>query len=218
MSAIAGAIVGGLIALLAQLIALRATKKQRDEDRDYIRKALGNSLLFKMIRVHSNFFNIHHHVEVCYKEGIRRGDISHPWRFFIPLANPPDPIAFSSDEMGMLISLRDNDVFNSMIDMDVAHNSLLAVLRVAIVLRKELTEKLKVDGVDGSQLAGVLRPEEWLALQPRMIEVNSVIEQMRAQAKKEYEASKKTLDDLATLFRVKLGLGYSIEPVPGISI
>ena len=40
-SAIAGAVVGGLIALATQLVSLRASNKQRVEDRLYVQQALG---------------------------------------------------------------------------------------------------------------------------------------------------------------------------------
>jgi predicted acylesterase/phospholipase RssA len=52
-SAIVGAIVGGLIALGAQMLALRADRKRREEDHKREQQALAASLLFKMMRIHS---------------------------------------------------------------------------------------------------------------------------------------------------------------------
>ena len=58
-SAIAGAVIGGLIALVAQVIFLRTAKKQREDEQRRTQQALANSLLFKMMRIHSNFVAIH---------------------------------------------------------------------------------------------------------------------------------------------------------------
>ncbi len=212
-SAIAGAVVGGLIAFAVQLVTLRASKRQRDEDRLQSRQALGNSLLFKMVRIHSDIYGIHHHLETCFDSASKRGLGGEPWNFVIPLANPPSAIEFSSDEMGMLLAQKDNDLFNAVLSMDVLHNSLVDLIRLINSSRKELTDRLRVDRVDGTVLTGVLRPEERLALQPRIIEVNSLIEQVRIQSKKDCKESGEALDRLAEVLRDKLGLSYKLERI-----
>ena len=212
-SAVAGAVVGGLIALVIQLVNLRASKRQRDEDRLYTRQALGNSLLFKVVRIHSNIFGIHHHIETCYKSALKLGGESEPWNFMIPLANPPEFVFFSADEMAMLLALKDNELFNLVMSLDVIHNSLVEMLKLLNVTRKDLTDRLKVQQIDGTTLSGVFSENEKLALRPKMIEVNALAEQVRMLAKNYYDDSAKALEQLAELLRSKLNLTYSIERI-----
>ena len=137
-SAIFGAVVGGSIAYMIQLKALREGRKQRDEEHKRLQQALGNALLFKMIRVHSNFYDVHKYIEGCFAEAARREHKGEPWQFVTPLANPPDPVYFSSEEMGMVLGLKNDDVFNLVLQMDVIHNSLIDIVRVLNTERRAL--------------------------------------------------------------------------------
>jgi len=111
-SAVVGAAVGGLIAYVVQKVALIEARNQRKEDARNIQTALANSLLFKMIRIHSDMYGISRHIESCFEDAKKRKFDGEPWQFFLPLANPPDPIHFSSDEMGMLLALKNDVAFN----------------------------------------------------------------------------------------------------------
>lgn len=78
-SAIAGAVVGGVIAYAVQIRALREGKRQRADDQKSIQQGLGNSLLFKMIKIHSNIHGIHRHIEECFETAAKRGQKGEPW-------------------------------------------------------------------------------------------------------------------------------------------
>ena len=116
LSAIFGAIVGGMIAYAVQIKALREARNIREQDRKQVQQALGNSSIFKMIRIYSNASQIQQYIEECFKEAERDNFKGVPWRFVRPLANPPSDIHFSPDEMGMLLSLKDNDLFNLVVN------------------------------------------------------------------------------------------------------
>lgn len=210
-SAILGAVVGGSIAYRIQLKALREGRMQRDEDHKRLQQALGNALLFKMVRIHSNFYGFHRHFEDCFAEAARRGSTDDPWRFVLPLANPPDPVHFSSEEMGMLLALKNHDVFNLVLPMDVIHNSLIATVKVLNTERAALTERLKTDEAEGAVLSSNLDRDQTLALRPRMINVNSLIEAIRANAKRGFEESHEAMSRLNEVLRDKLGLTYKLE-------
>jgi hypothetical protein len=68
-----GAIIGGLIAYFVQVKALRGGRRQRDKDQERTKQAQGYSLLFKMIRIHSDLYGIHQHLEGCLKKQDGRG-------------------------------------------------------------------------------------------------------------------------------------------------
>lgn len=210
-SAIIGAVVGGGIALIGQLIAMRYERKKRAEDRLEVKRALAHSLLFKVLRIHTNFYGMYRHIEDHFERAERKGLQAQPWQIVAPLANPPKHLHFSSDEMGMLLSLKDDDVFNSLASLDVVHNSLVDLFNLMMQLRMALTDSLKASGVEGVTVSGVVSREDWQRLQPKMLEVNSLIDAMRNQAKRDFNESNRALPHLANLLMKKLDMKYRLE-------
>ena len=211
-SAIAGALVGGFIAYLVQVKALREGRQQREADHNRIRQAQAYALLFKMIRISSNFAIIHRYIEGCFEKADQEGIEGEPWQLLLPLANLPSPVHFSSDEMGMLLSLESDEVFNLVVPMDDIHNSFIDAVRTLNAERRALTELLKPDKIEGKAVTGVMDREEALALAPQMINVNSLIEKIRPAAKTNAEESSKALDELNQLLKTKLQLTHELEP------
>ena len=119
IGAVVGAIVGGVISYFIQRSALREARDQRREDDLRTQRALAHALLFKVIRIHSDFDAIYSHVEGCIEKAANEGFKGEPWQFVLPPANIPDAVKFSSEEMGMLLSLKNDDVFNKIAAMDV---------------------------------------------------------------------------------------------------
>jgi hypothetical protein len=210
-SALIGAIVGGLLALGAQMIALRAVRKQREEDHKRTQQALANSLLFKMMRIHSNFGGIHRYIEESFDEAKARGLGGPSWQFLRPFANVPPPVDFSPDEMAMLLAQKDDGVFNAVLGADGIHNSYMEILRTYKDERKALMDRLTPQRVQGDMGSGELSPQEMLILQPRIIDVSSLAEQLRTHAATGYSESTKVLDRLHKLLKERLGLPYKIE-------
>jgi hypothetical protein len=210
-SAIAGAIVGGLIAYAVQVKALREARDQRKEDRLNVREALANGLLFKMIRIHSNMYGLREHIDGCFENAKKENFDGEPWQFVLPLANPPDTVHFSSDEMGMLLSLRDDKTFNLVLPMDILHNSLRAAVIVLSSERKKLTDQFAAHDTEGTKISTELSKDKAAALRPRMIELNVLIENVRDQATKDANESRDALKTLHDLFRDKLKIRHKLE-------
>jgi hypothetical protein len=213
-SAIAGAIVGGLIAYVIQIRALREGRTQRAEDRQLVRQAQAHALLFKMIRIHSDFRSMQQHIVDCFTRGATQGMTGEPWQFFQPLANLPDPVHFTADEMGMLLGLKDNDVFNLVAPLDIVHNSFFEALRVTFLERRALVDALAIGKVEGLVVSGTLDPnsERGLRFRAKMNEVNTLIETLRVNTKRDVDETARALDLLSNLFHEKLGLAYKITP------
>jgi hypothetical protein len=161
--AIAGAIVGGVIAYVVQIKALRESRKQREEDRRQIKQPQAHALLFKMIQIHSDFFGIQRHFDECFEAASKKNFKGEPWQFVLPLANLPDPIHFSSDEMGMLLALKNDDVFNLVASLDVVLNGLSAAFGTMNSVRRELGQRIKPDAVVGHVFTGTTR-SFWLCV------------------------------------------------------
>jgi len=91
--------------------------------------------------------------------------------------------------MGMLFAQKDNEVFNLVLPMDVMHNGLIVMAAGLSNQKVELGERIKPDKAQGMAVSGLMSQEQWLALRPRMIDLNSLIENMRSGAKRGAEES-----------------------------
>lgn len=137
--------VGGLIAFGIQLVALRAAAKQRAEEAAERRKALGHALLVKMLKIHSHLHGFNEHLEETFAKAEKAGFDGEPWQIVRPIANHPPTVHFSTDEMVMLLSLKNDDVFNDVLSMDGVHNSTIALFQTFAECRRSLTSLLPAE-------------------------------------------------------------------------
>ncbi len=126
-AAIAGAIVGGVIALAIQMIALNAAARDRKADAAERKNALGHALLFKAVRIYSHLRQFNHHVMAGAEEQKKRGHKAIAWQVVLPFANLPEKVHFSTDEMALLLSLKNDDLFNNAVSFDEVHNSTIDI-------------------------------------------------------------------------------------------
>jgi hypothetical protein len=210
-SGVIGAVFGGGITFLAQSRGFREQRKQRAEDRLRWQLGLAHSLFFKMMRIHSDFYGVHRHIEDCFEKAASEKFGGSPWQFVLPLANFADAVHFSPDEMSMLLGLKDIQVFNMVMEMDVRHNAVLDAARVMSAERRALTQRLEADAVEGARLSGVIDPKTRLLLMPKIIEVDGVIAQTRNDAKSGTDESYAAMDALQKLLKARLDVPLRFE-------
>lgn len=208
-SAISGAVVGGVIALVVQLIAINASKKERIADKNEKRRALGHSLIFKATRIHSNIDQLQRHLE----EPFARVDPSlniEPWSLVRPLANPPDDVHFTADEMSLVLSLNNPDLSETLMSIDVIHNGLIDIFETYRVERGETLSLMpaEMDGIVGRT---ILTKDQEMLVRPKMVAMNQLIEDLRIRAKRDYEESRDAVEELLATANDKLGLGLKME-------
>jgi hypothetical protein len=120
--------------------------------------------------------------------------------------------------MGMLLSLKDGPVFNDLMDLEVLHNSLISVVGIFNADRTALIEKMAAVSDTFSEtdkfVTGGGPGAEWWANRPKMMGVNSLVEQLLPMAKNGLTLSHKTLHAANNLFRVKLNISYKLEIKP----
>jgi hypothetical protein len=205
-----GAVVGGLISFSIMTKTLREARQNRREDRRRTDQALGNAIHFKLIRIHSDINGIRRHLDECFAHN-RIDPNAQPWQFTRPLVNLPDAVHFTSEEMGMLLGLRNDAVFGAVVELDLLHNTLIEGVRAMSAERQSLLAMLRPQHVDASMIvSGVLDPAE-VAVRARMLEVNDLIRNIYAAAQRDDERSRTALRQLNELLRRELGLTYRLE-------
>lgn len=149
-------------------------------------------------------------MEECFEKLNAHGG-DEPWQVFLPLINLPDSVNFSSDEMGMLLGLKDDNTFNATMELDVLHNSLIDAMKVLNADRRALTTRLQPQTSEGNKLSGTFSEKDWLTIRPAMIEVNSLAEAVRNQATRDNKQSREALEEVLALFRRKLEIKQKLE-------
>lgn len=210
VSAIVGTVFGGLIAYCIQLKALFENRKQRAEDIRRTQEMLGNSLIIKMIQMHSDIYTIHQHVE----ESLRNVSDPkiEPWQVVQPLANPPDPVLFSSEELSMLMSMCDDRVFNMILPLDRVHSAILNIVKIHYSERTILLTLLGKDVVYTGNIGHTeLDKDQFMRAKPQMITVNCIINQLHDHTKRYLGESKEALLALHELLQDIIKLKSKLE-------
>lgn len=216
-AAIAGSIVGGAIAAGIQYFATRAEKKRRAIEAKERRHALALSLLFKMIKIHSHLHQYHSHLEESFRRGQSDPEKPEPWQFVLPIANNFEPVHFSTDEMTMLLSLKNDNLFNDMVSMDEVHNSTLILFDTFKALRTELTSQLstRMNGTVGS---AAMTKDQFLQLRPKMVELNGLLNDLRARCELDAREARNNLTRLHAELVDKVGITFKFEFKPGMEM
>lgn len=211
-SAISGAVIGGLIAYFIQLKALRESRSIRQDDLRQTQQALGNSIIFKLTRIISDAKQIELHFSNCKPENTA-SSISEmePWQAVIPLANLPPQINFAPEELAFLISLEEYEVFNSVCILDQSHSALIEAVGVYATQREILMEKAKPKASKRNLGTYEFEKEEYLAIRPNMVAVNSIAEQNFSYARRLFGETRIGLEGIHKLLKEKFDLQYNLE-------
>ena len=204
-----GAILGGTINYVLQRAARAESKKQRDADRREVRTALAYSFLFKMIRIVSSLKHLGNTVRSSLDEAAAKGYKGSPWRVVLPVVNPPDAVKFTSDEMGMLLSL-DDKTFNAVAAFDELHNGTTAIFEAYSKRRSAIMEKFgaKMEGNIGST---VMTEEDLMWLAPREVELNGLVDAMLERTEQDYEETVAGLKAVHALFVKEFDIKKTLE-------
>ncbi|NEK56178.1 hypothetical protein GUK36_43945, partial [Rhizobium leguminosarum] len=111
------------------------------------------SLLFKVISIHASFGHIKAHVDERLEFG-KSVKTEHVSAILLPIANPPSPIDFAPSEMAMLLSLKDDDVFNALASLDKIHNSIIPAWTMYDARRTSIASQGEDQRFDGSEGKG----------------------------------------------------------------
>ena len=206
-----GTIVGGLISWVLQSKALSDKRKERVKDLQRSQQVLANSLIIKMIKIYSNFSSINKHLEDSLANPEHIEGNPEPWQIVKPLAILPNPVFFSSEELSMLMSIGNDDVFNAVLPLDTVHNALSDTVQLFQNKQLVLLDQLKVEQIEGAFFKGSLNERQFMAMRLKIKEVNTLIEQTSLQIERGLEESKKALINLHTVLQDELVLTYKLE-------
>jgi hypothetical protein len=199
--AIIGSVLGGLTSYFLQRKSLAATKALHDLDRTETRKALGYSLLFKMIRVVSSLQQLGKLVTGSLEQAKLKGFAGERWQVVLPVAPLPDAIRFSPEEMALVLSM-DSKLFNDIAALDELHNSTVAIFGLYASKRNSILEHLGAE-MQGSMGTTWLTEaqKKWLA--PRSVELNSLVDRTEQDAREAWQGLERLHNALEKEFNLR---------------
>ena len=214
-AAVAGALAGAIASsYFAYIIQRRSFNEDREIRKEELRKTqqvLGRNLILKAARIHSNILTIHRYLEEAFQIGEQHAAAIEPWGFVRELAPLPSPVRFSDDELSMLMGLEDDGVFNSVLNIEPVHESMVELMKKYHSDRRELLVKLPISDVQETVASTDLHPVHAESLRLQINAVNNLIEQLRAHAERGFCESRIALHDLCKLLQDKLKIKHGIE-------
>ncbi len=157
-----------------------------------------------MSSIQSDIYSIDKHIQDCMKEGSQAGHKMEPWQAIRPIANPYNSISFSTDEVSLVYSLKDSELFNQFQDINRFHGSIIACIDLYSKLKNDLKKEMLASAsktkVNGDAISVV--SSTWLSatdidrLRPNMQELDSLILQIIKMIEECTPSSRQILESL----------------------
>jgi hypothetical protein len=210
---IVGSVIGGSVSYWLQRKNLATAKAQRESDRFETRKALGFSLLYKMIQISSELNNSAVAISGSIEAGRKAGLVD-----LYQVVQPPVPIAdkvkFTPEEMALLLSI-DSNLFNEIAALDNLHNSTIGLFELYLSRRTSVLERFGATMVGSIGTTGLTEADKnWLA--PRAVELNGIAAVMFEQARNGAKLTWAALEHLHKMLERDFGLKQRLERDPNV--
>lgn len=202
VGAIVGSITGGLIAWLLQLSQDRRQTSERNQ-------ALARSLIFKLIRIHSDFRGFQKHVDEC-EANAKRDHLAIGWQSLRAIGNLPERVSFTPDEMSYFLSLKDYKLFDKVMSLDVVHSSTIGIFELYKERRLALTDMLS------ATMSNLISTTELTDVQkaffdPKAAELDLLVSDIRNRVEQDAKESREALEETNVAIAPTLGHLLKLE-------
>lgn len=206
-AAIAGAIVGSVSAGGVTWLLQRNQDARQALDRN---KGLARSLIFKLVRIHSDMDGFKKHVSEALANSEQNG-LKLGWQSLRAIGNLPDRVSFNSDEMAYLISLGDDGLFNDVLTLDVVHSSTIGIFELYKERRLALTDLLSASAIDGTIGTTDLNEAQAAFFAPKFAELDMLAGDIKSRTELDAQEARVALEHTALAVRKTLGPKFRID-------
>jgi hypothetical protein len=113
--------------------------------------------------------------------------------------------------MSMLMSLKENDLLNSVLNLDAIHNSLLDAMAMYNTYRTALTDRLGGELAGSGQAAKSLTIDEAAALLLKSTELDGLLNDIRGRVKRDYDEIRQIMTIAHQVLNKRLDLGIKLD-------
>jgi hypothetical protein len=120
-------------------------------------------------------------------------------------------VTFSPQELGLIMSLRDDQVTNALMMTDERHNSTLDLAAFYTERRIRFTDSAQPAEVSSVRDSFALMTDD-PAMQLRIAELDGLVAELRAYLASDAGKALNVLQQVADLFKARLGVGFTALP------
>jgi hypothetical protein len=213
-AAITGAIVGGTVTLIMQLIQNRHARGERDAERKDIRKAVCRSLLSKLVRMQNQFLNFIANHDQCKAKAPSEFE---PWQYMQALGALPELVTISSEELAIVMEM-DGELFNTILRLSERYSVAAATHLRYDRDRREFSATLNTVGGQGPFASYELTAEDFAKSAPWRNFLNQTVEDMHKYNLDDAAEGKKILDRLVGLMNEKFQTSITWQDRSGVKL
>lgn len=208
-AAIVGAIVGSISAGLITWFLQWTQDSRQTLERN---RGLARSLLFKLMRIHSDLQGFKNHSDEAL-ENAKRDRLPEGWQSLRAIGNLPDRVNFTPDEMSYLLSLQNYKLFEMVVSLDVVHSSTIGIFELYKERRLALTDMLSA-AMQGHVGETVLTDEQKAFFDPKAAELDLLVSDIRSRVLKDAQESMQALVETNEAISKTLGHKLQVEIAP----
>ena len=206
VGAVVGAVIAGAIAWFLQRTQLQAQRRLIEDEQLERKRALAHSLVLKLITIGNNVSSLRKHID----DGLASSDDLQMWSGVVQIANLPEPIQLTAEESWLLSGGKEG-LFNQAIEVDSLHNGYVALLGTYSRRRTELGDLLPQTRRATGSGSFALEPDERKLLEPRMIELNSMLTEIVEKGERDQDKVESVLFRSIDHLNETLGLDLRFE-------
>lgn len=207
-AAIAGAVVGGVISLGIQLLALRSAKNERDAARKEISEATAHRLFFKLRKISSDLDGFA--ATVVDAEAKGQKIVGQAWQSLMAIANLPSSIEIDPDELRIAILHRDFTLLNKVADAERIHMGALGLQKVYAERRATFAARMSAE-MEGSVGHSALTKEELASVAPLIAELDSLASAIIKNAKSDADEVHQTMIEFNDAMKTITGQKFVLK-------
>jgi hypothetical protein len=166
-SALAGALVGGLVSYLTT----RFFEKQRLSE---VYRGWAYAVVFKLVRLSNDLEQTHQHLTNCLGELANIKDNEAIWQRLLDFVGFSDAeIVFSAEELAIVANMKDQKLTMDLMELEAGHRIVTSTLKEMTVLRQKIADSGLAKEINGNVITFVATPEQQAAIAPTMINLDS---------------------------------------------
>ena len=128
-----------------------------------------------------------------------------------PYGTFPNSVFFTSEELSLLLSLKNYEVFNSIIILDQKHEALIENVKLYTKERENLFSRFKPYRFNGQVGINAISQQEMISLEPSMVIVKTILAQLQESSRIMHSEVNVVISELHKLLTEKLELEHKLQ-------
>lgn len=210
-STLLGAIVGGLLAMSAQIYAIRQQRNERYAELSRINESTSRSIFIKLVQIATNIHHLKNHIDEGISVAKSEGYFRNHFLFIRPISGDITKVYITEQEKSLIIEWREIDLFNNIIHVDWIHNSLSDDIKEYKEMRHEALANLEANSTTGLLSLSEMSSEQYARFESRAAGVSDLISQIIFGLERDYSLCQETLLSMADAIERHTGKTFTVK-------